>query len=78
MTLNSQVQKQAEANNLLLTKEYLELKRIEAMSSNNKVESKENVFVTNITINNYSRFISGPTFPTCSYKHQEKRQQGCR
>jgi len=31
------VQKQAEANNLLLTKEYLELKRIEAMSSNNKV-----------------------------------------
>merc|ERR1719290_564589 len=31
------IQKQAEANNLLLTKEYLELKRIEAMSSNNKV-----------------------------------------
>merc|ERR1719402_1106079 len=31
------VQKQAEANRLLLTQEYLELKRIEAMSSNNKV-----------------------------------------
>merc|ERR1719412_1161466 len=31
------VQKQAEANNLLLTPEFLELKRIEAISSNNKV-----------------------------------------
>merc|ERR1719228_2980007 len=31
------VQKQAEANQLLLTGEYLELKRIEAMSTNNKV-----------------------------------------
>merc|ERR1719273_341078 len=31
------VQKQAEANNLLLAPEFLELKRIEAISSNNKV-----------------------------------------
>jgi len=31
------VQKSAEANMLLLTKEYLDLKRIEAMSVNNKV-----------------------------------------
>lgn len=31
------VQKQAEANRLLLTSEYLELKRIEAMANNNKV-----------------------------------------
>ena len=32
-----QVQKQAEANRLLLTQEFLELKRIEAMANNNKV-----------------------------------------
>merc|ERR1711997_718013 len=31
------IQKQAEANRLLLTKEYLDLKKIEAMSVNNKV-----------------------------------------
>merc|ERR1719153_2080121 len=31
------IQKQAEANKLLLNKEFLELKRIEAMASNNKV-----------------------------------------
>merc|ERR1719460_2056112 len=31
------VQKQAEANNLLLTSEFLELKKIEAISTNNKV-----------------------------------------
>merc|ERR1719411_634780 len=31
------IQKQAEANQLLLTKEYLDLKKIEAMSVNNKV-----------------------------------------
>merc|ERR1712156_678044 len=31
------IQKQAEANRLLLTPEYLELKKIEAISSNNKV-----------------------------------------
>merc|ERR1719244_523827 len=31
------IQKQAEANQLLLTTEYLELKRIEAMANNNKV-----------------------------------------
>jgi len=31
------IQKQAEANQLLLTKEYLEMKRIEAMANNNKV-----------------------------------------
>ena len=31
------VQKQAEANKLLLSNEFLELKRIEAMAANNKV-----------------------------------------
>jgi len=31
------VQKQAEANRLLLTKDFLELKRIEAIANNNKV-----------------------------------------
>jgi hypothetical protein len=31
------IQKQAEANKLLLNKEFLELKRIEAMATNNKV-----------------------------------------
>ena len=32
-----QIQKQAEANRLLLTPEFLELKKIEAISTNNKV-----------------------------------------
>jgi hypothetical protein len=32
-----QTQKQAEANSLLLTKEYLELKKYEAISKNNKI-----------------------------------------
>ena len=31
------IQKQAEANKLLLSKEYLELKKVEAMANNNKV-----------------------------------------
>ena len=31
------IQKQAEANKLLLSKEYLELKKVEAMATNNKV-----------------------------------------
>ena len=31
------IQKQAESNRLLLTKEYLDVKRIEAMAVNNKV-----------------------------------------
>ena len=33
------IQKQAEANHLLLTKEYLELRRIEGIASNNKVRA---------------------------------------
>merc|ERR1719167_1982549 len=37
------IQKQAEANQLLLTKEYLELKRVEAMSINNKVYFGPNI-----------------------------------
>jgi hypothetical protein len=32
-----QTQKQAEANSLLLTKEYLELKKYEAIAQNNKI-----------------------------------------
>lgn len=37
------IQKQAEANTLLLTKEFLELKRVEAISSNNKVYFGPNI-----------------------------------
>merc|ERR1719290_467811 len=57
------VQKQAEANQLLLTGEYLELKRIEAMSTNNKVyfgPDIPNMFITEDSTKDTKRLTLSP------------------
>ena len=54
------VQKSAEANMLLLTKEYLDLKRIEAMSVNNKVRI---FFKLYQNLNLFSQVYFGPDIP---------------
>ena len=55
------VQKSAEANKLLLTREYLDLKRIEAMSVNNKVILF--FFKLYPNINLFSQVYFGPDIP---------------
>ena len=62
------IQKLAEANRLLLTKEYLDLKKIEAMSVNNKVRTRllsSPSIITKISIY-FLRFILAQTFQICS------------
>ena len=56
----SQIQKQAEANRLLLTPEYLELKKIEAISSNNKVEPEDELEIRYYT---FLQVYFGPDIP---------------
>ena len=63
------IQKLAEANRLLLTKEYLDLKKIEAMSVNNKVRTRllsSPSIITKISIY-FLRFILAQTFNTARH-----------
>ena len=55
-----QIQKQAEANRLLLTPEYLELKKIEAISSNNKVGPEDELEIIFYT---FLQVYFGPDIP---------------
>ena len=59
------IQKQAEANKLLLSKEYLELKKVEAMATNNKVSI---LFMRVPLYNTHHspRSTLGQIFRTCS------------
>ena len=64
-----QIQKQAEANRLLLTPEFLELKKIEAISTNNKVFTLH-ISISDLAKLQYKNLISRSTLdltsPTCS------------
>ena len=67
------IQKVAEANKVLLSQQYLELKKIEAMSVNNKVRIRiYNIFLStnrlqeNINLSSLYRFTLVQTFQICS------------